>query len=267
MTCPVVKTIKEIYGAGWHDGDDTESLESVIKIGGNDSTEYVCGETVFYMTMRKMDLARFELKLNTFDLNFIKKKFLREYKYLMGVTYAEIYQKIIDDVLTKHLYNQFVNLIDLIAQMEEMVATMVEVLGRKGKAINISLPDIILLPNIDKLILYNPDILHYTVNKIVDYANKINIKSLISIKTIPIPHIDKFDTPAPDMKTRTPEFIPQQPSDYYDAMKVLSKHEIIVAEYVYDIEKYHCKVINHMNFIYDLCKKIIDAITHNHLTT
>lgn len=257
--CPVVETIKEIRGSGlWIEDDDQENI---IKLGGSESnTSIVCDNVAFYMMTKKMDFARF--KLSKPNYNACKSKYHKDFKKITG-TYAEVYTRLIDNVLKKnYMYTQFTDLVDLIYNMELLIVSRVESESRAGHNINISLPDIILLPHIDKLIIYRPDILTETINKLINYINKVNINSIIKDNIrADIPNVEKFDKKL-DMATKiiSREDEPGDAEEYITEMNILLDQEMIVADYVREIEKYHCIVINYLNKVYDVCKKLIAAL-------
>ncbi|SIP86076.1 Hypothetical protein PACV_363 [Pacmanvirus A23] len=259
MTCPVVAAIKEIRGAGLYSDDDSQNM---IKLGGSDAeVSMICDEMSFYIMVRKMDMARFELsKPNDVQC---KLKYAKMFKNIAGRDYAAIYALLIDSVLKKKfMYNQFVELVNLIGKMEELIEIKVLEVGKAGKSINVTIPDIFLLPNIDMLIIYRPDILEATINKIIDYINKLNVNSLISTNVqTGVKLVEKFTADRPDMDTVVTKIENAYTVEEYLAkMKEILEHEMRVADYVRLVEKYQCTVINHLNSVYDICKKIINGL-------
>lgn len=257
--CPVVKAIGEIRGGGIYSDDAEETNNNLIKIGGSDSeVEFVCDDMSFYIMSRKMELARFELSKP--NLAVIEAKYNAMFRDVVGIDYSALYTRIIDRALKKkYIYDQFVQLVDLLGSMEQTIAAKVDALGRKGQPINISLPDIFLLPHVDTLIVYRPDILADTMNKIIDYVNKININALLKEPlNIHIPRVEKFAGSPPDMKTKIePVQSTSSPEEFLAGMHKILDQELVVAKYIQEIEKYQCEVINHVNKVYDACKKII----------
>ncbi len=255
--CPVVKAIREIRGAGLCDDDDTQT----VKLGGSDAQiEYVCDDVSFYITTRKMTLARFELSRPTMQECVHKYHELFRADY---TDYAAIYAHIVEHALEKkYMYRQFVQLVDLLENINQPILRRVDNLARQGKPVNISLPDIIFLPHVDQIIAYRPDILEHTINKIIDYVNRINIDSLIpSHARANIKHVGPFTAAEQlDMSISIEPIDATTPAEYMEQMNALLNHEITVAKYVNGIEKYQCMVINHMNKIYDFCKKIMTEL-------
>jgi hypothetical protein len=261
MTCPVVAAIREIRGAGLYKDDCEESPDDVIKLGGNNTDiEFVCDDMTFYMMTRRMELARFELSKPDFAQ--CKAKYTRMFKNIVGIDYSTLYTRIINQALKKKfLYKQFVELVELIGETEQLIEIKVNSAARRGVPINISIPDIILLPHIDQLIIYRTDILCATMNKIINYMNKINVNSLLSEPVNSnIPQIKPFAVTPPDMKTQIPEIDATDADEFLAGMKRTLEHEMAVASYIREVEKYQCGVINHVNMAYDVCKKIIDGI-------
>jgi hypothetical protein len=248
MSCPVVETIKEIYGAGiFIDEFDNDSL---VKIGGG-NVEYLCDSAKFYITTRKMEFARYEL--NDVEFKNLKNGF---FDNIVDKSYKEIYEFIIDKVLNnKYVYNQFVNLINLIDVMEKALLRRIHRLGKEKKEINVSIPDMMFSTNVDTLILYRPDVLCETVNTIISYIMRLNIRSIIKESvSIDIKKIDAFPHKL-DM-----EIVVAGPLNTNEDAKRILQHEMVVADHVLKLEKYHCEVINQLNKIYHYCDKIIENL-------
>lgn len=256
--CPVVKTICEIRGAGTYIDDPELHDNNVIKIGG---VEFVCDDMSFYIMSRKMRLARFELSRPS--LIACEAGYSNMFRNVVGIDYATLYTRIIDSALKKkYVYYQFMQLVDLIGEMEQLIIARIDTAGRSGQSINISLPDLFLLPHLDRCIVARPDVLAHTMDKIIEYINKINVNALLKepVRGI-VPRVAKFSCLAPDMKTVIPPIDASSVEEFISGMHKTLEHEIVVASYIQDIEKYHCMVINHMNQVYDICKKIIDGLT------
>ncbi len=271
MECPVVRTIREIRGGGLYDGgdeqDDNTETKNVIWLrpefknhkknkitGGNDCIRsVVCDDMQFYIMSRMMSLARFELSKP--DDETIRRKSAIMFKEVAGLSWDECATLLIDTAMPKHIYKQFVQLINIIGELEEIIVTKL----RTMKQINISLPDIFLLPYIDRLIVYRPDVLCDTINAIRDYMNKLNVNSMLSepIKT-KIDNIEKFDEPI-DAKPPIQAELPRTIVEMHEMLNA----ELLVAKYLVKVEAYQCMVINHMGIIYDRCKKIMEDLHTN----
>lgn len=268
MQCPVVRTIQEIRGGNWYvdDTDDTATdTKNVIyyrpeftknkKIinGGSETTDLkpvVCDDMQFYITSRMMSLARFELSKP--DDEAIGRKSAIMFKDIVGKNKSDIVIHLIDNAMPKHIYKQFVQLINIIGDMEDIIVIKL----RTMKQINISLPDIFLLPYIDRLIVYRPDVLCDTINAVTVYMNKLNVNSMLSepIKT-PISSVDRFEAAEPTSAVGSE--LPKTIEEMHEMLNA----ELEVAKYLVKVEAYQCKVINHMGLIYDRCKKIITDLT------
>lgn len=256
MTCPVVRVIREIRGSGLYDDDNSSN---VIKLGGADN-EFICDDMTFYITVRKMEFARFELSRP--DYAACKQFYAKKFKNIVNIDYSQLYKRIIDDALKKKfLYRQFVDLVEIMGEIEQMVELKVIKSARKGLPINISIPDIFILPHIDQLIIYRTDILAQTMNKIIDYVNKINVNTMLSEPVISnIQHVPAFTGDVPVMTTQIPELTASNADEYITGMQSILNHEMVVANYIHSIEKYQCSVINHLNQVYIICKKIIAGL-------
>jgi len=246
MECPVVKAIREIRGAGIYKDEFDDA--NLIKIGGNEATEYICDSVKFFIMMRKMEFARYELT-NAPLYNFVK-------KLPVCRNYWDMYIYIVNTELdNKYIYKQFVNLIDLIHSIEKYIIAKVERL--QHSSINLSLPKLVFEPDIDEVILYRPDILGAEINKLIKYMGKMNINSIID------EHIDQnielvkiFDKKI-DFNQLMPD--PQKMNVRKYAQEYM-KHEEIVANHVMDVEQYHCYIINHVNDMYKICNKIVECL-------
>jgi len=261
MQCPIVIAINEIRVGGYYKDEDSDV--NVIKIGGNDSPiEFVCDEVGYYIMSRKMELARFELSNPNHEATNLKYRL--SFGWMIPSDYSQLYTRIIDRAIKKdYLYNQFVQLVNLIGEMEEFIITSVAAAGRAGKVINVSLPDIILMPHIDQIIVYRPDVLMATINKIISYINRLNITSLLGEPVQKnIEMVTPFTGIPPCMSTQviSKAVVFDSAEKYLKSMHELLAHEIIVADYVQKVENYQCGVINKMNSIYDVCKKIISLL-------
>jgi hypothetical protein len=247
MLCPVQVAIKEIRGAGLHSDGKT----SCIKVGGSSGCDYICDDMSYVIMTRKMEFARF--KLARPDIDTCRQSALIKDA---GIDYTALYTRLITRTVLKkkYLYDQFVQLINLLGRMEPLIIARI----RRAKSLNISIPDIILLPQVDQLILYRTDILCATMNQIIDYMNNLNINSLLNTPIVgKIARLEPGKFNVPDMKTKICELSGDTADEYLAVMEIILNHEIRVAEYIREIEKYHCTVINHMNQVYDRCKALI----------
>lgn len=260
--CPVVRVIRDIRGGGIYVDDSEESAERVIKLGGSENTtEFIFDDMSFYIMSRKMELARFELSKPT--LVACENKYKSMFRDMVDIDYTSLYTRIIDRAFKKkYIYQQFVQLIDLLSELEELILARVDNMGRTNQPINISLPDMFLLPHVDQLIIYRPDILANTMNQIINYINRININALLKepLRDTVSP-VEPFSSTPPNMNTRIEKISANSVESYLTGMKNILAQELEVALYIREIEGYQCKVINHVNKVYDICKKMTAGLT------
>jgi hypothetical protein len=264
-SCPVLMAITEIRGGGLY-GDDAELTDArVVRLGGHSGKEYVMDNAPFYIMSRKIELARFELTRP--DLQSCARKYKFMFGFMEGQTNGSVYNKLIENILGKRfMYEQYIQLVDLLGQLDDLILAKVLYMSNKGTPINISLPDIFMSPHVNQVILYRPDVLERSINDMIDYVNKININSLLSKPmNIHISHVKKIDAVCPDMNAKihtdshTQSHI-DTPEQYIAEMKRLLAIEIDIAMYISAIEKYHSDVINHVNKIYDACGQMVDDL-------
>ncbi len=263
--CPVVEAINAIRGGGIYKDDMEDDPSAIVRVGG---VEYVMNDISYYISSRKIELARFELSRPT--LQACKAKYKKTFAPLTGLTYSALRVHIIDRAIDRPFaYEAFINIVDLIGKIEELIIDVVATLARKGKPINISLPDMLFLPHIDRIIVYDPAAMEHTMNKIIEYINKLDVGSITDAPKLTqrIPNVARFIPPAavddmahstvvsPDTSTLS------TPEDYIAAMKTISEAETHVTEYVSGIEKYHCVVVGHMQQVYDRCALLVDSLT------
>ncbi len=261
--CPVVEAIHTIRGGGIYVDDMESSSEGLVKLGGQDN-EYVMNDISYYIISRKIELARFELSKPTAAA--CKIKYKKMFTSVAGLSHSGLLKYIIDNALNKrYVYEQFTNIIDLIGRIEELIIDLADHLARANKSINVSLPDIIFHPNIDKLIMYDPSALEQAMNKIIDYVNKINVNSIIKNPvTARISRVAAFRPPTaldPNTQIYRPDISSfMTPDEYLTAMKKVLEQEVHVAMYAGEIEKYQCNVVNHMGQAYDFCASLVDEL-------
>jgi hypothetical protein len=259
MQCPVARAAAEIRGGDIYTDDNEESTSRLIKIGG---VEYVFDDAAFYIMSRKMELARFELRRPSPAQIVVKCKNM----FVVPITRGELYYALIDKIFkNKYVYTQFIKLVDLLGEMEGLIYSHIEHIARNGQPVNISLPDITLLPFIDQLITYRPDILCATMNKIIDYVNRINISAIVKITQTHIAPMAPFSgelTRSDEKIEFNGEFNGKFDEKItIDDMKKMLDIELEIASYIRTVEEYHCDVINHMNNVVDACESIIGALS------
>lgn len=254
--CPATAAIDEIRTGGYYfDADNSPNSDknNIVKLGGynnngnNNEVLRVCDETSHFQSAEKMKLARFKMSHpnDTMVSDFYEKNYAR----FAGADYNKLYIIIID-IITKnnYLYNQFVKVINSIGVLEEKIRDKIHKLKSTKSKINVSLPDAIFHPHVDHIIKYRADVLLSEANKIIDYFNKLNINVLLkvpqntNIKKLTLP---KFNPPV--MTTIVSD----------KSMDSILRHLLTVCQYVAEIEKFHCNVINHFGELINLCDNLI----------
>jgi len=242
--CPVRRVIDEYYGS-------SESARAhddwAVKVGGDDCL-HVCDGVSYYINLRKMEIARFKLtrpgpgQIST-------SKLFRE------GTYAQLYHNIIDVAVGPYMVIQFEKVVTMIEKMEELIMYKVDDLARAGKNINIQLPTLILPANVSQIIKYRPDVLYSAVNKIIEYMNNIDISSIVNIRPEKISPISPMKSWALNMENVLPARAPT-----IEALDDYLAHEILVAQYAAEVEKYQCYVTNQLNHVIEACQIIISQL-------
>jgi hypothetical protein len=258
--CPIITAISEIRGGGIYADDMEQTTYSTIKLGGSDAPiTFVCNDIIYYMMVRKLEFARF--KLTKPSLLLCKNKAQRMFSGILGRDYAAVYVHILDTAIKKkYIYCQFTRLVNLIGRLEQLIISAVES-AKEDVALNVSLPDIFLLPNVDKLIVYRTDVLHDVVNGIIQYINRLNINILLPEPLrLSIDKVDKYEGITLNMAEKVPSIHADSSAAYIDQMAVVLSHEMIVAEYARAVEEYHCYVINHMNKVFDVIHTMISGL-------
>jgi hypothetical protein len=249
-----VRVISEIKGSGVFKSDLEYTNDRVVKIGGSDSNvEQVCDNIQFYIMTRMLDMARFELSCPNLDQCHAKS--IRMFDDIAGKSYAQVY----DILMTKcnKLSKQFDGLIKVMDEFEKHLLSKISKLAE----INISLPDIVFIPDTE-ILIYRPDILKYTMDKIINYVNSINVNSILCTPVVSnIEPVPEFKVNALSWDTLIEHPSGQTSDEYISSMQKSLNSEMIVAEYANSVEKYQADVINHMNAVYDILKKIIKGLT------
>jgi hypothetical protein len=253
MTCPVVQAIKTIRGGGLYTENNDENF---IKIGGGD-VEYACDDATYYINLRLMEVARFELVKP--NLQKYEEKFVKMFAKYSGENRKYLYRQIIDDSqMRRLLYRQLMALFDSIAVLEKWILTQVMKQSKKGTSINVSIPDIFLLPCVFDDIYYDTDLLLGTMNKIIEYAQKINVNALLES-----PVEEKFETMEDEvpLKIDMADEIPVTKcgtlDEYKAATKKILDFEIETANYVRSVEAFQTRVMKYINRILNFINNIM----------
>lgn len=243
MNCPVVATIKELYGSYEYSGGET-SIRVVTPSGfhgGGSTTQSVCIDDVtFYQTTRKLQFARAKLNSsNRSEFSIIEdtKYFERMFSDYYGKTSIQVYKLIIEPV-AKRVYSAVTRSIDIIDIMEAICSSV----GARDYPDGMSLPTIELDSEIIESIPNNPKKFASEVNRIIDYANKVCVGG-IRTKIEPLAE--------PDFTLRDFTF---SPGDYDELLKL----DMEVADYALKVEKLYVSAIAKLGEIATLCQSIID---------
>lgn len=255
MTCPVVRAISEITGAGlYHDEDDKSRL---IKIGGSDSEiTYVCDNASFYFTKRRLELARFELRsANPPTPAEIAAKYDKLYGKIAGLPYTEAVQRLTPDALdTTYLRRQLICAADSLSVICGAIVRAVAALAANGQCVNVSLPTLYLDEDTLTATLSDPARLRDAVNRIVDFNNGLNISSIVSYERRALPQLPEFTGKPPTGTIFRP------PNNDAADIRALSTIEDGLASYFNQLEVYHCEAIRLMARVIDQCKHIVQQL-------
>lgn len=265
MLCPVVRTIKEIYKRtnSYDGGSETEDVKLTL-VGGEEKMPVIYGDMDFYMTVRKLEVARFELG---------KPDIEKCTRYLLAhpfanKSYHDVYITILRASPSKSfLYRQFVDLYNMVKTME---MTIMENIGKYKKCVNISLPSLAINGSVDVAMLYKPNILQQIAEALVDYMNELDISCIASSVSRPgdKPSRKKFKLEAkPPTVIDMKKIVPHISGDSLTTTSAIEKiHEILsceieVANYIRQIEGYQAEIIDVMNDIFAQCQLIVDLIS------
>lgn len=155
-TCPIRVTINEIKG-----GNSNYDEINVPVIFGAGGEQRVCDEVNYYYNTRKIARARAQINGTTFPMGTTK-------------TFGEFYVETIETVLpTKDLYKKFADIINAIATLEQKIRLT-------KHTTNITLPTLRFTPHADKLILFRPELLATSINKLISYFKTLRINSILT---------------------------------------------------------------------------------------
>lgn len=255
IICPIVKARKEIKTAGWF-------VKEPNLISGSSAgidCEMSFGDMCFYMTARKLDVARFELTRPDLSTSL---EYLRRMDFA-GRDYQWLYKRIIQQLPSKMiLYHSFTKTYELLVHLEDYIILKLTKNNKDSiSKLNVSIPSLQLDKQIAMMVLYAPDALHNAIDAMCLYANSINIKSLTNSKHNKI--INNVVTPTPiDLTTKMPKVIDNTASTIstitcMEKIKELLHHEMMVAEYIYKIEEFQAESIKVLNQLSTLVKSIL----------
>lgn len=250
MSCPVVRAIDEIRGGGLED-----ETGHVVIVGGYTR---VVDDVAFYMTARKLDFARFELSGPKADA------ISARHRSFFGWMFDDAGKILTDDIICARLidktigrsalHDQFIEVVEMMGRLETTIyeRTMG---GELSDSLNISLPEIVLQPNIDRLITYRPDVLKHTVDRLVAWVNAVNVVSISAGKSQSA-RVETISTP-PDVMPK--KILPSPDTNpTLVGMKSLLAHEMHFCAHLREIEKYHCEAVTVLGRVVERIGAIID---------
>jgi hypothetical protein len=287
MDCPVVRTIKELYGAYDYGVDDSADsitgigndntgasttkllIPSGVSGGGTVSTDISMETMQFYITMRKLQFARAELiatqnnsvansAAESTDITHAliddsthntpaKTYFDRMFKDYRGKKSGIIFKEVFGPSARK-IYTTITRSIDLIDIMESICSGS---LARDFPS-GMSLPTVCFDPAAIEVIELQPSCVYKEVNKIIDYANNLCVGGLRK-KIDPLPKFDKT------LRDFTFDIITNVQNTFaLEEYKQLLNLDMEIAEYGMALEQYHCIAIKKLNEVMTLCQSIID---------
>lgn len=257
--CPLVQAVNVIRGGGLFIDDLEESDNTVVKIGGGD-TEFICDDTTYYINTRLIELARFEISRP--DLIQCRRKFQRMFAWI--TTREDVYKKIIDESQIKGLiYQQFINLVELLDKLDSFILAKVTEVGRTGRNLNITVPDILFAPNIDIQIIYNPSLMRATINNILEYMRRLNINALLRENVSETFELLPEFSPVHDLTEMAPHGIAVSTEEYINLMHKMLDFEMETAKYVQEMESYYRDAINITHKVFKYVQKIMENVKIN----
>ncbi len=226
-SCPVRQCIDTIRSGGYdYDPSNDANMITYVKLGSAESVQTACDNIQYLINQKKIAWARGELNKPVADTRRVSK----------FNTYGELYMDLITNHLQRDiLYSKFISIIELIARIDKYTVQSITNVNN----ISVTLPTLLLAPSVDKIIQYRPDILTDSINKIIVYFNQLNINSILTTK---ITYHQEL-LPAWEYKLA--------PSTTVFSSEIEKKHlqELEVYEYVYNVEKLHCKVSRILDMI------------------
>lgn len=248
--CPVVLTIRELYGS--YDYESSNSID-IIQHDNRACMQVNIDYVLFYVTKQKMEFARFELNA---------KKLITESQSITESTIPrlpELYTKYIDcyrdyfgsnsqdicEIITKesfgHLYRTFTYAADILAILEDVCSVCDFPDG-------MSIPDI----TINNAPLNTLSLIIET-NKLISYANVIvvgGIKASEEIQHVNYSEAESLEFPRPDIDT----------PDYIESARMLLAADMKLADSALKMESAHVEAIKKLTRVIELEQKIIDNI-------
>lgn len=275
MSCPVKQAIKEIRGSGIVDDAEWKVAYlrgigpehghyamypeeykpsghvNLSRVEGGTATPlamYICDDTAFYITTRKIMLARFELEEGMPEQ--CEAFIAANLAHLPGRSRQDIAVGLIESILQDHVKTQLMALAALLDQLEQYLLAKIEVAARSGKKFKVSIPNLAFDVEIDAGAAHDLPRLQWTLNSIITYVNNLHLGDLVAGKP---PQIAPLEDP-PQLSGA--DMIVARDGGVAE----LVGEELDILEYVRAVEQYRCRAIGKMNEIYDVCRGLIDGL-------
>ncbi len=236
-TCPISSAIRTIRG-GFYAGREEHDDMRVVVIGGGSKTNastFVCDDVAYYITRRRLEFARYELSQRNGGT-------VPAPHVYTSMMLGEIAAAIIND-LPMRLHDQLVSICDIISRMEDLIQR--RVLTNANSA-NISLCSLCngIFTRVDPRELFNTTNAYTVVNAVVDHmrGNDINVL-LTSPCTVQLATVPEFTMTAPTWTDIAND-----------------ESEMIVAEYLRNVEGYHCELIACLGSVHARCDEILSKL-------
>lgn len=245
MTCPIVKAFDSLKSGGW-DPDDQTSDENLITGGGDKA--YVADDVCYRVNFVTLSVARLEASKPTPDK--LRAKLAELFPYYSAgrpLRYNDIYLYLLKDMLTANIMGgKLITMVQKVLYLNAWIFGKVMDAARAGRPINVTIPPLT-VPPIRADGPLEPTKIMSVLNGVEAYITGLNLGDLLGKITLPKPELS--EPPKPPVMSKEVA-VPAAGPDLA-IMKALLAAELEVCEYLRHLEKYQCKMINHVNSIYD----------------
>lgn len=240
------------------DPDDNEWVVRVGGDGGDADTAYVCDDSNYYINLRRIELAHFEATKPSPAQ--VVAKFHTMFGYMINPKRVAAYKHIITQSQTKDLlYRQILRLADMINRLNELLVIKVMQAAAEGRsaALSVSLPDIDIIPSIDRGIIYDTLLMDAVVDSLLQYMRELDVRPLLRSPLEP-ENWEPLDR-GPRYKSGIEESMDVRTKTIENMHKLLDAEEHIVAQ-VRNIEKYHHRVLGALGKIQVYIRRIMERL-------
>lgn len=249
-------------GGSEENGIDVVTVPAInIYTGAADdkSISYVCDDSAYYINSRRIELAQFEASNPTPAQ--ITAKFHSMFGYMINSKRLTVYKHIINQSQTKVLVHaQLARLADLVNRLNELLVIKVMEAAKEGKsaALAVSLPDIEIIPSIDRGVIFDSLLMDNAIESILQYMRELNVEALLKsplddvVDWSPLEKGPRYDPNVEeerDIRTKTIE----------NMYKLLDAEANAVAQ-IRNIEKFHHHVLIRMGMVQSRIGKIIEKL-------